>query len=222
MKKFILFSIIFFLALTVNAQFTNQFIAGDSSLRNIGNYSGLTLRTEKDSIKVSMQSYIRFFHNEFRVRRTSSIFNDGKPTSIIWSTSDGQFRRSPLDSLRKGLFTGNANQYVKGNGDYAVLPTGDYYNTVNVAGGAGQAVFYLTSDKTSGGTALYTTIDAVIPIINDATQNYTYGWSYNAGTKALTVTAKTNLTAVISLLTVVLGPTNVANGVPVQVVVKGH
>lgn len=98
----------------------------------------------------------------------------------------------------------------------------DYYNTVAIAGGGGSAVFYLTSDKTSTGTALYTTIDVVMPIINDVTQNYTYGWSYNSTTKALTVSARTNLTAVISLLTVVLGPTNVPNGTNIQVLVKGH
>ena len=81
---------------------------------------------------------------------------------------------------------------------------------------------FVTSDKTSSGTALYSTIDLVMPIINDVTQNYTYGWAYNSSTKALTVTCKTNLTAVISLLTVVLGPTVVPSGTSVQVLVKGH
>lgn len=118
---------------------------------------------------------------------------------------------------------GGMGRYLK-NGQVQPPVTGiaDYTNTVVVTGGAGVATFYLTSDKTSSGTALYSTIDAVIPIINDVTQNYTYGWSYNSTTKALTVTAKTNLTAVISLLTVVLGPTVVPNGASIQVVVKGH
>lgn len=119
----------------------------------------------------------------------------------------------------------SGNQISISSGNTITLPIpaiSDYYNTANVAAGSGQVVFYLTSDKTSTGTALYSTIDAVIPIINDVTQNYTYGWSYNSGTKALTVTARTNLTAVVALVTVLLGPSNVANGTSVQILVKGH
>lgn len=111
------------------------------------------------------------------------------------------------------------------SGNTVALPIAvDYTNTVAVAGGAGNAVFYLTSDKTSTGTALYTTVTYVNPVVNDSTVNYTYGWSYNAGTKALTVNVKqaTGINVALLGLTLLGVPANVANGVNVQVLVKGN
>ena len=96
----------------------------------------------------------------------------------------------------------------------------DYTNSSTATSGV--VTYYLTSDKTSTGTALYSTIDGVYPIINDATANYTFGWSYNSSTKALSVTAKTNGTTIISLITVLTAPVNVTNGTTVYVLVKGH
>lgn len=103
-------------------------------------------------------------------------------------------------------------------------PIQDYTNSGVVAGGAGNVVFYLTSDKTSTGTALYTNVNYVNPIVNDSAVNYTYGWSYNAGTKALTVNVKSATGLYISLLNLTLlgTPANVANGVNVSVLVKGN
>lgn len=100
----------------------------------------------------------------------------------------------------------------------------DYTNSASVSGGAGQSVFYLTSDKTPTGSALYpVSVDFVAPIINDANNNYTYGWSYNATTKALTVTAKISAATNVALLGIsLLGvPVNVANGTQISVLVKG-
>lgn len=131
---------------------------------------------------------------------------------------------SVTNEIQSLSITGNQVTISSGNTITLPIPAiPDYYNTVNVSGGSGTAVFYLTSDKTATGTALYSTVDIAIPFINDATQNYTYGVStYNPTTKSITVTAKTNLTAVISLLTVVLGPTTVNNGTPIGIIVKGH
>lgn len=100
----------------------------------------------------------------------------------------------------------------------------DYTNTVAVAGGAGGAVFYLTSDKTSTGSALYTNINFVSPLVNDSTQNYTYGWSYNSTTKALTVNTKvsTGINVALVGLTLLGLPSPVANGTIVNVLVKGN
>ncbi len=100
----------------------------------------------------------------------------------------------------------------------------DYVNTATVAGGAGNSVFYLTSDKTSTGTALYTTVTYVNPIVNDSNVNYSYSWSYNAGTKALTVNTKAAVGLNVALvgLTLLGVPSNVANGTSVQVFVKGN
>lgn len=116
---------------------------------------------------------------------------------------------------------GTSRQIILGNGTYRA---DDYYNTVNTSGGAGQAVFYLTSDKTSSGTALYSTIDNVTPGVNNADLNYSFGWIYNSGTKALTVTAKAANGINVSLLGLTLlgTPQAAANGVPVLVTVKGH
>lgn len=98
----------------------------------------------------------------------------------------------------------------------------DYTNTATVTS-AGNAIFYLTSDKTSTGTALYTNLNFVAPIVNDSVSNYTYGWSYNSTTKALTVNVKASpaLNVAAMGLTVLGIPANVANGTSVQVLVKG-
>lgn len=145
--------------------------------------------------------------------------------------------------------TGNTSQYFRGDGSIATFPTippaqvqadftqtntsavdyiknkplPDYTNTVAVAGGAGNAVFYITSDKTSTGTALYTNITHVNPIVNDSSTNFTYGWSYNPTTKALTVNSKAGVTGIVILGISLLGaPVNVANGTNIQVLVKGN
>lgn len=100
----------------------------------------------------------------------------------------------------------------------------DYTNTAIVSGGAGVAIFYLTNDKTSTGTALYTNINYVNPIVNNADLNYSYGWAYNSTTKALTVTTKAAVGLNISLLGLTLlgVPSPVANGTSVQILVKGN
>lgn len=120
----------------------------------------------------------------------------------------------------------SSNSVTISGGNTIILPTGTaaYTNTVAVAGGAGNAIFYLTSDKTSTGTALYTSASTIFPtpIVNDATTNYTYGWSYNATTKALTVNCKSNPSVVSGLLTLIGLPQNVANGIVIQLTVNGN
>lgn len=88
---------------------------------------------------------------------------------------------------------------------------------------AGNAIFYLTSDGTSTGTALYTSVNYANPFVNDSTVNYSYSWSYNSGTKALTVNVKaaTGLNVALVGLTLLGVPANVANGTQVSVLVKG-
>lgn len=99
----------------------------------------------------------------------------------------------------------------------------DYFNEVPVSAN-GNAVFYLTNDKTSTGTALFNTLITVLPIINNSANNYTYGWSYNATTKALTVNCKISAGVNVALvgLTLLGAPANVANGTNVQILVKGN
>lgn len=99
----------------------------------------------------------------------------------------------------------------------------DYFNTVTVSSG-GNAVFYLTTDKTPTGAALFSSIVTVLPIVNDSSNNYNYGWSYNPTTKALTVNVKSSSALNVSALGLNLlgAPVNVANGSVVQILVKGN
>ncbi len=115
--------------------------------------------------------------------------------------------------------TAGASSYNAATGVFTIP------NTVNVAGGAGNAVFYLTSDKTSTGTALYANaITFVAPIINDATTNYTYGWTVSPDRKVLTVNTKAATGLYVGLLglTLLSAPANTANGTTVVVGVKGY
>lgn len=163
---------------------------------------------------------------------TSSTYSDPSwITSLAWSKITGapSFLTSEVDGSTTNEIelpsqTGNSGKVLSTNGSSPswISPYSLYYNTVAVSGGAGTSVYYLTSDKTSSGTALYTTIDAVIPIVNDPTTNYTYGWSYNSGTKALTVTTKYSPGLVVGILTLLGLPQNAPNGTNVQVVVTGH
>lgn len=112
--------------------------------------------------------------------------------------------------------TSNLNiDYIKNK------PIGDYSNVSTTT--SGSATFYLTSDKTSTGTALFTTINYVNPVVNDISANYVYSWAIVG--KVLTITAKSAApTGVIALLGIsVLGaPTTVANGTTISVEVKGQ
>lgn len=84
----------------------------------------------------------------------------------------------------------------------------------------GNVVFYLTNDKTSTGTALYSFMPTVIPIVNDASTNYTYQWTLSPDFKTLTVNIKSSPGLVVGLLTLLGVPVNVANGTAVKVMIN--
>lgn len=116
----------------------------------------------------------------------------------------------------------NQNLTYKANAYYGSTlmqkPT-SYRNVVNVTGG--QIVLYLTTDGTANGPPIFKDDAArrptVIPIVNDATKNYLYGWTFSNGGKTLTIN--------VNLFGVSLGIINLtggANGVPVNVVVTGE
>lgn len=96
----------------------------------------------------------------------------------------------------------------------------DYTNTVSTTGGV--ATFYLTSDKTATGTALYSNVTYVNPVVNDVTTNYIYGWTLSGDKKTLTISAKNSSLVTILSISVVAAPTNVVNGTIVSVLVKGN
>lgn len=153
----------------------------------------------------------------------SSTIGDSTPRFYYYdasstATADGE-------NVLSATGMSGVGRYIKTGQIQPPTTNTDYTNSASVSGGAGQAVFYLTSDKTSTGSALYPTgLDVVLPIINDANNNYAYGWSYNSTTKALTVTAKQSAATFISLLGVSLlgAPANVANGTTINIFVKGH
>jgi len=121
--------------------------------------------------------------------------------------------------------TGNSGKVLSTNGSapsWVTLPSsGIYQNTGTTT--SGSVVFYLTSDKTASGTALYTNVRIVMPIVNDVTLNYTYGWTISVDKKTLTVTARyaPGLNVALVGLTLLGVPVNVPNGTSVSVLVIG-
>lgn len=180
---------------------TSQYVRGD------GTYAALNT----DNVPEGSNLY-------FTSSRARSSFSQGTGISI----SSGVITNSAPDQTV--VITGSNGTKVTSTYPSFTITDPVYTNSGSVSGGSGQVVFYLTSDKTSTGTALYSTVDAVIPIVNDATQNYTYGWSYNSTTKALTITTRVSSGIYVSLLNLTLlgAPTVAANGTTVYVAVKGN
>lgn len=132
--------------------------------------------------------------------------------------------------------TGTTAQYVRGDGTLATLPvpTTAYAGTTAKTGSfrvyqsftittAGTAVFQLTADGTSTGTALFPTeafTDSVQPIVNDATASYQLGWAFSNSNKTLTVTVNKLSTA--NILTGVLGQAAAPAGTIVKLAVEGR
>lgn len=130
---------------------------------------------------------------------------------------------------------GTSSQYIKGDGTFGTYSTGGevIYNNgslvsspKNYTGSStattGVATFYLTTNGLSSGTAIFTNVNDILSIVNDATTNYTYGWSISTDKKTLTVTSKYSPGLVVGLLTLLGVPVNVPNGTSVSVLVKGN
>lgn len=87
---------------------------------------------------------------------------------------------------------------------------------------SGVAVFYLTNDNTSTGTALFPNgiiADSINVTVNDATASYQMSWALTNSNKTLTVTANKLTTA--NILTGLLGQT-AANATVVKLSVFGY
>lgn len=99
--------------------------------------------------------------------------------------------------------------------------TGYFPVVKSAAVSSGTAVFHLTSDGTSSGTALYSTVDqdSVNVLVNDATASYQYGWVFSNSNKTLTVTVNKFTTA--NILSGILGQA-AANGSVVKLTVWGN
>lgn len=89
------------------------------------------------------------------------------------------------------------------------------FKSATVSGGT--AVFHITNDGLSTGTALCANgpiTTSVNPIVNDSNASYQFGWAWSNGNKTLTVTANNFTTA--NILTGLLGQAQ-ANGKTVNV-----
>lgn len=226
---------------TDNSQLTNGmgFITA-SSIDNLTNKSGNISQWTNNS------GYVTSSSTNIFTNKSGNISQWSNDTGYLTGITSGQVTTAlgftPYNSTNPNSYinqsgartaisltttgTSGASTYNNSTGVFNIpnYSNTDYTNTTAVAGGAGNVIFYLTNDKTSTGTALYSTVNYVNPVVNDSTTNYTYGWSYNAGTKALTVNVKqaTGINVALVGLTLLGVPANVANGTSVQVLVKGN
>lgn len=145
-----------------------------------------------------------------------------------WTASSGVTRILNKPTLFSGNYSDLAGKPTLFDGTYSsltgkptipTLPTSYenttghniyyIYKTATVASGV--AVYQLTADNTSTGTALCSTPIAasVQPIVNDATSSYQMGWAFSNSNKTLTVTTNNFTTA--NILSGILGQSP-ANG----------
>lgn len=129
--------------------------------------------------------------------------------------------------------TGTTSQYLRGDGSLATFPmvgkavvgttekSGTFRTYKSATVSSGTAVFHLTSDGTSTGTALYTEVfqDSVQLIVNDSAASYQMSWAWSNSDKTLTVT--TNKLTTANILTGVLGQGQ-GNGAVVRLTVEGR
>lgn len=95
------------------------------------------------------------------------------------------------------------------------------YSIAVPASGAGNVTIYLTDTGLVGGAAVFAAVNSIIPIVNDSTKNYTYGWTLSGDRKTLVVNVKYVPNVVVALVTVLGLPTNVPDGTTVSVTVAG-
>lgn len=99
------------------------------------------------------------------------------------------------------------------------------YFTKSVTVSAGTAVFYLTSDGTSGGAALFTTVfpESANVYVSDASGIYPYSLAISTDQKTVTVTINKSANTAISLLGISLLSALAAapNGTTVNLTVMG-
>jgi len=161
---------------------------------------------------LAQQGMLRIPYDSIEVRSKIKLPNlavGGMSDSLVTKKMNGNLARLHMNQL--------LIPWANING----RPSLDYVNTAATT--AGNAVFYLTSDKTINGTALFGSVTSVTPIVNDAAVNYTYGWTVSPDKKTLTVNTRSSAGINVALLSLTLlgVPANVANGTAVTVLVKG-
>lgn len=177
-----------------------------SALKNYTNGSGLGI--------FGSGGNFTFYIDSTRIMTTSSA------TATINSMNNDINGKVPNS---RTITINGVTQDLSANRTWTVGGAADYYNSATTT--SGTATFYLTNNKLSSGTALYSQINYVNPLVNNVNGNYTFGWTVSPDLKTLTVQSRvaTN-TAVIALIGIsVLGSTvQVPNGTTIQVLVKGQ
>lgn len=166
----------------------------------------------------------------------ATIANTGSYTDLQGLASDMMMLLSQpnVAAVKTAMFGGTTVQYVRGDGSLATTPLAStcYEGTTartnclsvfkNATVASGVAVFHLTADGTSGGTALFPNgiiQDSIDVEVNDAAASYQMSYALSNGNKTVTVTANRMTTA--NILTGILGQAQ-ANGAVVRLVARGY
>jgi len=159
---------------------------------------------------------------------------NSNPANYLTSITQAQvntalgFTPIGIDGARNAITV--TNNGFSGNATYnpttGVLNVPNYSLTVytgsaQVSSG-GNSTYFLTSTGTSTGTPLFNNVTFATPFVNDSNVNYTYGWSYNATTKVLTVNTKSSTAVTVAGVSVLGIPNNVPAGTTVTVLVRGN
>lgn len=149
------------------------------------------------------------------------------PESSVTDLTDDLAGKEPA------LPSGSSSEYIGGDKTLHAVPVSQAYEGVtqrlndfpifkSATVGSGVAVFYLTDDGTSSGTALFPNgviQDSVKVTVNDAVASYQMSWAFTNSNKTLTVT--TNKFTTANILSGILGQT-AANGAVVKLSVWGY
>lgn len=241
----LLLSALLLFSVSAFSQSMSAYDLSDTSLYYIGRKSNARIYQINDTI------YFKINSNKIQLKRLSSIFpSDGTPIDIVHVNSSGDLRKSPVsslpflnisDTIGKWKPIGYVPDYseitnkptfatVATSGSYddlidkPTIPTIPTVPVIYVNSGtstSGNVTFYLTSDKTSSGTALFSSNPAIVPIINNSDDNYSYEWTLSGDFKTLTVNCKVSSGINVALLGLTLlgAPTNVPNGTTVNILV---
>lgn len=139
-----------------------------------------------------------------------------------WSAASGPTRILNKPTLFSGAYADLTGKPTLGRLVAETTEKIDSFRVVkSTTVASGVAVFHLTADGTSGGTALFTEAfqDSVRLMVNDATASFQMSWAWSNSNKTLTVTANKLTTA--NILTGILGQTQ-ANGSVVKLIVDGR
>lgn len=182
---------------------SNQYLIGTPAMPSANIYSTLAA-AEADFLSVVPAATVTTFNS-------------------IFGTSNTVGNIVTIDTETQNAINGSTFPVYNGSGA-AIGGVGEYVNTVNVSGGAGNATFYLTHDGTATGTALFpNAVDFVKAEISDNTKGYNYSYALTNSNRTLTVTANYFAPVTILGISVLLATTTAAaNGISVNILVKGH